>query len=294
MRGPMAEYPLRSLLFVPGNSPDKVQKAWKTGADGIIFDLEDAVADSDKPAAREMVRKAIDGAPRGDVSTFVRINSYSTPFWEDDLKAVIGRNLRGIVLPKCGSPDEVSSLENVLDLEEKSNRLASESICLLLLIESARGLLRVPQLAEASRRVAALIFGAEDFALDMGIPRTTDGASLLYARSYLPICARAYGCLAIDAVYPDFKDDQGLLRETETGKRLGFNGKLAIHPKQVGLIHAAFAPSDLELAEARKILEAFAEARGRGESVFALDGKMIDRPIVERARRLVALAESRR
>jgi citrate lyase beta subunit len=271
-----------------------MQKAWRTGADGIILDLEDAVGESEKAKARKIVGKALDVAPEERPCVFVRINSYSTSYWQDDVREVSGRNLHGIVLPKCQSEDEVLSLEKSLEVEEKAKGLASGSIRILLLIESARGVLQASGLAEVTDRVAALLFGAEDFALDMGILRAPQGTDLLYARSSLAICARAHGCLAIDSVYPNFQDTQGLMGETEASKRLGFTGKLAIHPKQVEPIHFAFAPSDQEVDEARKILDVFAEAEARGVSVAAFNGKVIDKPIVERARRLVALAESRR
>lgn len=292
MRWPITELPLRSLLFVPGNSPRMIEKSWSTGADGIIFDLEDAVPNTAKDEARENVRSALEAAGEKCVLVFVRINSHSTAYWQADIKAIIGENLRGILLPKCQSTRELSSLEKVVRRQERARRLAIGATSLFLLIESAQGVLQAARLAGSNSRVAALVCGAEDFCSDMGIPRTPEGTELLWARSYLAICARAYGCLAIDCVYADFNDTGGLIRETELGKHLGFSGKLAIHPKQVETIHSVFAPSEQELSEAKKVLDAFAKAEAKGEGVVALDGKMIDKPVIERARRIMSLAKS--
>lgn len=294
MRWPTANSPLRSLLFVPGDKPKMIQKSWTLGSDAIIFDLEDAVAESAKVEARENVRTALETAVGVGACAFVRINSGQTPDWQADVKAVTGKNLHGIVMPKCGSPTDVVSVARLVQERERAIRLTAGSIRLLLQIESARGLLEARRLVKSSRRVVALLLGAEDFCSDMRITRTKEGQELLYARSHLATCARAQDCIAIDTIYPYFDDPEGLVRETQVAKRLGFSGKLAIHPKQVPMIHSAFAPTDDEVREARKVLEAFADAQARGAGVISMAGKMIDKPMVERACQVIALTQPRR
>lgn len=294
MRWPIEDVPVRSLLFVPGNDPRKIRKSWTTGADGLIFDLEDAVPESAKAEARENLRLALEAASGAHVPAFVRINSpRRTSYWQADVKAVVGRNLCGLVVPKCESPRDLASVDGTVARRERVLGLPRGTVRLLLLIESARGLLEAPHLVGSSRRVVALLFGAEDFCLDMGIARIVGGDELLYARSYLAICARAFGCLAIDSIQPDFNDLKALFKETQACQRLGFSGKLAIHPKQVAPINSAFAPSRRELSEAKEVLRTFAEAKAKGLAVAALRGRMIDKPLVERVRQIVALAESR-
>ena len=286
----LPERPLRSLLFVPGNRPEKIRKAWGLGADCIILDLEDSVPEAEKDAARTIVHQALETAPSKRPFVLVRTNSHSSPHWRHDLEAAVTPALQGIMLPKCDSAKEIASADRVIAALERRRRLKSGSIQFFVLVESARGLLEAPCLVQASTRVAALVLGAEDLCLDMGIDRTKEGVELDHPRWTVVVCARAYGRLAIDTIYADFNDPQGLLRDAEAAKRLGFSGKLAIHPKQTGLIHAAFTPQENEVTQAREILAAFADAEARGCGAVALNGKMIDKPVVERARRVLALA----
>jgi citrate lyase subunit beta / citryl-CoA lyase len=288
--------PLRSLLFVPGNRPEKVSKAWGLGADCIILDLEDSVPEAEKHRARRLVHDALEAAPSPRPFAVVRTNPGNSFHWRNDVDAVVTRGLQGIMLPKCESAEEIASAHRTVAALERRRRLKTGSIQLLLLLESARGLLEASRLAQASDRVVALVLGGEDLCLDMGIERTKEGSELAYPRWMLALCARAYGCMAIDTIYAEFNDPQELLRDAETAKRAGFCGKLAIHPKQIGPIHAAFTPGEHEVAEAEKVLAVFAEAEAKGTGAVALNGKMIDKPIVERARRVLAMAgrQSRR
>lgn len=281
---------IRSLLFVPGSVPAKIRKAASLPADSLILDLEDSVAESEKASAREEVRKAVSENSFPSQILFVRINGYRTAHWRDDVAAVTHKNLRGIKVPKCESSAELIAIGNLLAERERAAGLREGSIKLLVSLESPTSILNAARLAEASPRVMALVFCAEDYALEMGIERTAEGSELFVARSWTALCARAHGCLAIDAIYSDYQDEDGLTRDTEAGRRLGFTGKLAIHPRQIEPIHRAFAPSERELAEARRIAASFEEARSKGQSVASLDGKMIDKPIAERARLLIARA----
>jgi citrate lyase subunit beta / citryl-CoA lyase len=293
MRWPIDRPAPCAFLFVPGNSPEKLYKSWQLGAGALIFDLEDAVPESQKLQARQNVSLALKAAPERATTVFVRINDCSTAHWQEDISAATNKNLTGFFLPKCESPGEVSAVAALIEASEKSAGMLPGSISLVALIESARGLVEIPQIIDATDRLAGLALGGEDFCLNMGISRTVEGLELQYARSHLAIWARAKGCLAIDTIYADFHDSQGLMRESQVVKQLGFTAKLAVHPKQLEVIRDVFAPSEEELAEAKKVVEAFAAAQAKGSAVIAVDGKMIDRPVFERAQRLLASAQRR-
>jgi citrate lyase subunit beta/citryl-CoA lyase len=264
-----------------------VEKSWTSGADALIFDLEDSVPDDAKGNAREFVRMTLQTARGKHPLVLVRINALTNSHWRQDLASVVSKKLFGLLLPKCESLRELKNLERSVRLQEKAAGLAIGSIRFFLLIETARGLLETPRLAESSERISGLALGAEDFRLDMGTSRTCDGRELFFARSFLAVCARASACLAIDSVYGDFRDVDGLRRDTQLSKELGFSAKLAIHPQQVGTIHEVFAPTEQEIAEAKQVLEAFARAKAKNSGVAVSDGRMIDKPIVDRAQRLI-------
>ncbi len=288
MPRPVIPVPIRSLLFVPGDRRAMIEKSWATGADALIFDLEDSVPDDAKGAAREMVRAALQRAGESHPLLLVRINAARTTHWQADVQAVVGKNLFGLLIPKCDSFAALQELKELLEQQERLAGLHVGALRLFLLIETAKGLLAASRLAESSARIAGLVFGAEDFRLDMGLAPTPDGRELFFARSYLPIVARAAECLAVDTIFTDFKNVEGLRRETQSAKELGFHAKLAIHPQQVRTIHEVFRPTEKEIAEARRIVEAFAKAHS---GVTTLDGMMIDKPIVDRARRVLRMAE---
>ena len=293
MRWPIDKPAPRTFLFVPGNSPEKLHKSWQLGAGALIFDLEDAVPEAQKVPARENVSSALKASPEPAMNVFVRINDCSTEYWQEDISAATGRNLSGFFLPKCQSPEEVSAVAGLIEASERRVGMVPGSISLVAMVESARGLVQIPQIVEASQRLIGLALGGEDFCLDMGISRTAGGLELQYARSHLAVWACAKGCLAIDTIHADFHDAQGLMRESQTAKQLGLTGKLAVHPKQLQVIRDAFAPSEEELAEAKKVVEAFVAAQAKGSGIAAVDGKMIDRPVFERAQRLLASVQCR-
>ncbi len=293
MRWPLDRPVPCAFLFVPGNSLEKLYKSWQLGAGALIFDLEDSVPEFQKLQARKNVILALKTAPDRATPAFVRINDGSSAHWQEDISATIDKNLTGFFLPKCESREQASAAADIIEASEKNAGMAPGSISLVALIESARGLVEIPQIIDAADRLAGLALGGEDFCLNMGISRTAEGQELQYARSHLAIWARAKGCLAIDTIYANFHDRPGLMRESQIAKQLGFTGKLAIHPKQLDVIRDVFAPSKEELAEAKKVVEAFAAAQVKGSIVIAVDGKMIDRPVFERARRLLASAQRR-
>jgi citrate lyase subunit beta / citryl-CoA lyase len=284
------ENPLRSLLFVPGDQADKIEKVWRMDPDAVILDLEDGVAQSQKAAARKNIQRALASTRPQFPEVLVRINS-TTSQQPEDLEAAAHPGVLGIVLPKCNTSNEVVEVARALGQVERSKGMPDRSLKLFLLIESARGLLDLSSIVGRSDRVAAVIFGAEDWCLDMGIVRTKGGDELQIARWNIALCARAHGLLAIDTVFIDFHDTEGLLRDAQTARRLGFSGKLAIHPKQIDVIHLAYAPGPAEIAEAEREAAAFDEAEAKGLGVVAVDGKMIDKPVAERARRIMRLAQ---
>ena len=270
-----------------------IAKAASLGADVLIFDLEDSVPAEEKPNALERVgrhlaelsNQAIGQQSRPAV--FVRVNRIDGGRLVEELEAVVCGGLAGICVPKVESADDVATVGEVLsDLEPRAS-LRAGSVWVQPIIETALGLLRAEQIAGCDRRVLALAFGAEDFALDMGIDRMNAAAELDQARWQVSVAARAVGVLAIDCVYPRMDDEDGLFQETTRAKQMGYQGKLTIHPRQIVPVHSAFAPTVEQVVHARRVVEAYEIARSEGKGVTTLDGRMIDEPVVERARRLL-------
>jgi citrate lyase subunit beta/citryl-CoA lyase len=291
---------LRSLMFVPGHRPRMVERALGLGEfepsllDVAILDLEDGVPPDEKDRARAAIaavlgRRSSGGGP----ARYVRVNR--GPAARDaDLAAILRAGLEGIVAPKIDHPDEIAALARELDGRENAAGIARGSIRLVPSIESARGLLEAPAIAARSDRVIALLFGAEDFARDLGLPaeREAEAAELLYARSAVVVAAIASGRQAIDGIWPDVTDGDGLRRDAVQARRLGFVGKSLIHPAQIETVNEIFSPSVAEVSYAGRVVDAFEEARSKGEGAVALDGKLLDQPIVERARRTLMLHKS--
>jgi citrate lyase subunit beta / citryl-CoA lyase len=305
MSGAQAPAP-RSWLFVPGDSERKQARALTTAADALILDLEDSVDPAQLPAARARTRELLRGAAtRQGPQLWVRINAPQSARWREDLAAVVGeRAPDGIVLPKVSSPAELGAVAGHLAALEQEHGLPARSVALLVIAtETPRGLLALPQYAqaldaapEAAARLAALTWGAEDLSAALGAGGKRDAAGALtftfaLARTTCLLTAAALGVAAIDGVQVDFRDGAALARELAEARRDGFSGKLAIHPDQVGPINAAFTPSEEERAHARRVMAAFAAAGGAG--VASLDGQMIDRPHLLQAQRVLAARRAR-
>ena len=273
-------------MFVPATRPDRVEKACRTSVDCVILDLEDSVPLPQKDIARVNARRVLDTLQPHSAPILVRINS-DPAFTAEDIRSAIHPQTSGLVLPKCNTAVEIDEIVHKIEKIEAATEPATDKTHIFLLIESARGLLNLRELATASDRVAALIFGAEDWCLDMGITRTNAGSELGNARWKISVCAHAFGLAAIDTIYADFHDQEGLMKDSQSARRIGFSGKLAIHPSQIETIHAAFAPSDLEVAEAEVIISAFAAAEAQGLGVVNVNGRMVDAPIAARARRIL-------
>ncbi len=283
---------LRSLLFVPGDSERKFEKARHCGADGLILDLEDAVAPSRKPEARALVARFVaDKTPR-DWGFWVRVNPFDTGMTLDDLAAVVGQGLAGIVLPKANSAEDVSRLAHYLDaLEAKAGVPAGQVKVLVIATETAQAIFKLGSYALPHPRLAGLTWGAEDLGAAVGAiaNKEADGewtAPYQLARSMCLFASAAADVLPIDTVYADFRDPEGLAASCRRSQRDGFVGRVAIHPDQVETINRCFSPSDEDVAHARRVVQAFADRPDAG--TIGIDGKMYDIPHLKQARRVLA------
>lgn len=275
---------LRSLLFVPGSSTRMIDKSFGVDADAVIYDLEDAVSPAEKDHARSLVVAALRRSPRTGPARWVRINGVGTRTQVDDVTAVVAAAPDVIVLPKADSAT-LSVLEAQLD-ELETDR----PIRISALIETCRGLLDVEQMCLSSRRLVALQLGAEDLTKQIGVPRTPQGTEILAARSRLVIVGHAFGKHVIDTPNVNVHDEEALAADVARARALGMTGKPCIHPRQIATVNEAFSPSAEAIAEASRIVQAFDEALAQGKGASALDGQMIDAPIVERAKALLERA----
>lgn len=266
----------RSLLFAPGNDEHRLEKALAAGADAVVADLEDAVPDAEKEAARTVARGVLAGAQTGSLVA-VRINAVGTDHWESDLHAFAGVKLDAIVLPKA-TPDAVAAL-------------GPKGPPIVAIVETATGVRQAYETA-LEPRVTALILGAVDLGLELGLEPRADGQEVLYARSALVVDSAAAGIRGpFDLVHLDTQDDEGLEEESLLARSLGFRGKVCIHPAQVEIVNRVFSPTREDGDRARRVVEAYERGVADGRGAVALDGEMIDLPVVERARRILAETE---
>ena len=285
--------PIRSFLFTPANHPRRVEKVFQVGADAVILDLEDAVAISEKPAARQDVVNAFSSRPGSGTRHYVRVNSIDTPYCEEDIKATVGPWLDGVVLPKVESRACLNELERMLAAAEAEQGLAVGSLDVMPIIETARGVESAKKIATADSRIKRMAFGGGDYTLDLNYEWEADEAVLSYARAKLSHASRL-GDLEppIDTVVLQIKDNDRFLQSARRGKQFGFGGKLCIHPDQIPLTHEVFTPSEAEIAHARAVVAAFEAAEAEGSASIQLDGYFIDYPIVYKSQRILALADS--
>ena len=276
--------PLRSWMFVPGNRRRFLEKIYEveTPPDAVFFDLEDGVIPDEKATAREMVSEVLRRQAPGPLRS-VRINAVGTEWFETDLEAVVGPGLEGVCVPKVERPEDLVSVADRLEGDVR----------IVAAIESAAGLIRAPEIAAAHPRVIAIMFGAEDYALDIGLGtrRVAEASDLLYVRSALVNAAAAARVLSIDGVFPDLDDPEGLLADIMQSRRLGFDAKSTFNPRQVELLNEHFSPTEDEVAYARTVADAFDRATERGDASVAVGGQLVDKPIVMRALRMLELAK---
>lgn len=289
----------RSLLFVPGNRADMLEKATRHSPGGFIPDLEDSVPVSEKAAARDIAAAAIPALAATGKLVVPRVNSLPTGLTADDIATVATAQVTAISIGKISGPDDITVIDTMLSAHERAAGITEGSLGILPWIETAAGVVNVSAICAASQRVRWIAFGAEDFSADMGFARTVDGdendagvsplgePGLIYPRSAVAVAAMAAGVQALDTPYVKFRDPEGLKADCALARRIGYKGKLAIHPAQIDLIEEAFRPSEQEIERARRVLQASDAAEREGRGAVSLDGEMVDAPVVARARNVL-------
>lgn len=283
----------RSLLFMPGDSRKKIEKGATLGADSLIMDLEDGVALNAKAAARAEVASALREIDFGRSEKLVRINAVTRDhFPEADIEQTIDSHPDGYMIPKVEAAWQVAQVAERISAAERRNGWDEGSIILLALLETTLGIVNARDIAENSPRLVALVFGAEDLAGELGAIRTPGGMEVLFARQSVVLHAKAFGLQAIDTPYLDLENIEGLTAETTAALHMGYTGKLAIHPRQIEPINTIFTPTDEQIAHAQRVIDAHEAHQAAGAGVFALDGKMVDMPIVRAAETVIARARA--
>lgn len=282
----------RALLYMPGDDLHKIQKGSTLNVDSICMDVEDGVAVNRKEIARETIAEALQTIEFGRSERLARINPVSSKFIEDDIREILPARPDGIVIPKVNNASQINWVSDEISKHEEQYNWDSGSIILISIIESAIGIVNLPEIASSNSRLEALIFGAEDFAADIGAERSKSGWEVFYARSAIVTHAAAYGLQAIDMVSVDFQDIPTLQVEANQGAKMGFSGKQVIHPNQVQPVQEAFTPSDEQISEAQAIVAAFNSQQAIGRGAFAENGKMIDAPVVKSAQGILKRAQA--
>jgi citrate lyase subunit beta/citryl-CoA lyase len=280
------------MMFVPGSNPSMLKEAYIYGADSLMFDLEDAVAITEKDSARFLVYNAIKTIDYGNTEVVVRINGLDTTFGRDDIEAVVRAGVDVIRLPKTERKEDILEVEAVIEEVERKIGREVGSTKMMAAIESPIGVINAYEIASASKRLIAIALGAEDYVTNMKTKRYANGLELLGARTQIIIAARAAGIYAIDTVYTDVDNEEGFKNEVELIKQLGFDGKSVINPRQIPMVNEIYTPSEEEIRKSINVIKAAKEAEERGLGVISLNGKMIDKPIVDRADRVLQLASA--
>jgi len=280
----------RTMLFMPGNNPGMLQNAGILGADSIILDLEDAVSLTEKDSARILVREAIKNVDYGNVELVVRINPITSEFAQLDIDVIARVKPDALMIPKA-TQEELKTIDEMLINIENEEGFELGSIKLIPIVETAYGLQNVYSIIKSSDRIVAVLLGGEDLTSDLGIKRTKEGEEIFYARNQVAIACRAMKVDSIDTPFTDTSDFEGLKVDTMKAKSLGLTGKAAISPKHIDSIHSVFAPTLEEIKHAKRVLAAMEEAESEGKGVFSLDGKMVDAPVINRAKNTVELAK---
>ena len=276
-------------MFVPGNNPAMMQDAFIYGPDSIMLDLEDSVTMTEKDAARLLVHNALKTIDYGNTEMVVRVNPLNTPYGKKDVEAVVKAGVHVIRMPKTETADEIRELEAEIEkVETEIGCLGRTQI--MAAIESTLGVINAYQIATASKRMMGIALGAEDYCANLKAQRTPEGMELLQARQTIVVAARAAGIDALDTVYSNLNDMETFRKEVELIKTLGFDGKSIINPRQIEIVNEVFAPTEKAIEKAKTIIAAIKEAEKRGSGVIAVNGKMVDRPVVIRAQRTIDLA----
>ncbi len=282
---------IRSLLFMPGNSPAMLLNADIHGADAVIFDLEDAVAPAQKDAARILVRNALSAMDYQGIQVVVRVNPLGSEYLADDLAAIVPLQPFAILAPKVNTAADARAVSDMIAGIEQARGLPSHAVGLIALIETAEGVENAYAIAKADARIAGVLLGAEDLSSELQASRSKAGLEIAYSRGRVIVAARAAGVAVYDTPFTDVNDDEGALNDAQLARSLGFDGKAAISPRHVSPINRAFSPSEEEIEYAREVLQTIEEAQRLAKGAASLRGKMIDKPVVDRARRILELAK---
>jgi citrate lyase subunit beta / citryl-CoA lyase len=282
----------RTMLYVPGNNAGMVKDAHIYRSDSVMFDLEDSVSLNEKDSARLLIFNALKILDYEGIETVVRINGLDTPFGEDDIKAMVRAQPDIIRIPKADSAEDIHKVEALIEREEKLAGIEPGTIKLMAAIEGPLGVINAYAIASASKRLVGIALGAEDYVTNMKTKRSPEGVEILFARSQIVTAARAAGIYALDTVYSDVNNEEGFVEEVKLIKQLGFDGKSVISPRQISPVHRIYTPEQKEIDFAIRVIEAIKEAEEKGSGVISLDGKMVDKPIVDRAERVLAMAKA--
>ena len=282
----------RTMMFVPGNNPAMVKDAGIYGADSIMFDLEDAVSMAEKDAARDLVYEALQTQDYGDAELVVRVNGQDTPYYANDVRAMVKAGIDVVRLPKAEDAEMVKKLDADITAAEKEFGREEGSTMLMAAIESAKGVITAYQIASASERMMGIALSAEDYTTDMKTHRYPDGAELEFARNMVLHAARAAGVAAFDTVFTNMNDTEGFYRETEYIHQLGFDGKSLVNPRQIPMVNKVYEPTKKEIENAKNVENAIKEAKLKGSGVISMNGQMVDRPVVLRSERVMRLAKA--
>jgi citrate lyase subunit beta/citryl-CoA lyase len=281
----------RTMLYVPGSRPSMIKDIYIYKPDAIMFDLEDSVSLKEKDSARFLVSEALQNVDYRGIETVVRINGLDTEFGQEDLKMMVKAQPDVIRLPKTETAEDVKEVEKIIEDLELEYGIEKGKTKMMAAIESATGVMNAMEIAKSSDRLIGIAIGAEDYVTNLKTKRTPEGTELLFARCQLLNAARSAGIAALDTVYSDVENMEGFRKEVEHIKGLGFDGKSIINPRQIETVHEVFTPTVEEYEDALQVLEAIKRAEESGSGVISLNGKMIDKPIVERAKRVVELSK---
>jgi len=280
----------RTMLFMPGNNPSMLQNAGILGADSVILDLEDAVSLTEKDSARVLVKEAIKNIDYSNVEVVVRVNPFDTEYAEEDINEIASVKPDTILIPKA-TEGAVKKADEMITRIEKEKGYDNGIIKLFALIESAYGVENVYNIIKASNRVEGVLLGGEDLTSDLGIKRTKEGREIFYARNKVAMACKALKVDSIDTPFTDTNDFVGLSEDTMNAKNIGFTGKACINPRQIDTVHSVFSPTEEDIVHAKKVMEAKEKAEKEGKGVFSLNGKMVDAPVINRARTTLELAK---
>ena len=278
------------MLYIPGNNPAMLLHGSVYGADSLLLDLEDAVALNQKDAARNLIQQMLKNVDYGNTEVCVRVNHLDTPFGMEDLKAIVPLQPDAIRYPKTETVEELQRLITLVEQIEDEHGLPHDQMTIHIMIETALGVQNVFDIAKYSKRVDAITIGGQDLTADMNIKSSKNSSGIDLARKMIVMAAKANRIDAIDTVWADIDDEEGLKQETEFIRQIGFSGKAVINPRQIDPIHEIYTPSDEEIRKAYRVVKEFNKNDANGIGVFAIDGKMVDAPVVTRARYVLELA----